>query len=190
MTAEGFNPAMRDEIDARFGLSGAHKHASVTRAQRKNVAGPRQILRARLRIDRGKDGDGAVGGADACGDTQSPINRFGERGAVHRGVDRRHQRQMQLVAAILRKRQADQPARVLRHEIDGFRRDLFGGHREVAFVFAVLVIDEHNHPPLADVFDSLFHGGKFRLIGHSLIRIPSTLPARRPVAADVTTADR
>ena len=151
------------EIDARFGLSGANEHASIPRAQRKNVAGPRKILRPRLGIDRGENGDRAVGRADACRDAETSVDRFGERGAVHRSIDRRHQRQMQLVAAIFGERQADQPARILRHEIDGFRRDFFGGHREVAFVFAVFVVDEDNHPPLADVFDSLFDGGEFLL---------------------------
>ena len=58
------------EVDGSFGLSGADEHAAIARAQRKHVAGARKILRARFGIDGGKNGDGAVGGADAGGDAE------------------------------------------------------------------------------------------------------------------------
>jgi hypothetical protein len=49
---------------------------------------------------------------------------------------------------------------VLGHEVDGIGGDLFGGHGEVAFVFAVLVVDEDDHAALADLFDGFFDGGE------------------------------
>src|SRR5208282_4655563 len=38
-------------------------------------------------------------------------------------------------------------------EIDGFRRDLFRRHRQVAFVLAVLVVHEDDHPPMPNILD-------------------------------------
>src|SRR5579862_2311755 len=67
---------------------------------------------------------------------------------------------MKLVDAFRRKRQADQPAPVDGHEVDGLGRDELGGHGKVAFVFAVLVIDDDQHAAGADLFDRLGDGGK------------------------------
>ena len=75
-------------------------------------------------------------------------------------IDRRHQREMEFVAAFFGEREADQAAAVLGHEIDGFGSDFFGGHSEVAFVFAVFVVDEDDHAALADFFDGFFDGGE------------------------------
>ena len=52
------------------------------------------------------------------------------------------------------------PRRVLGHEVDGFGGDFFGGHGEVAFVFAVFVVDEDDHASLANFFDGFFDGGE------------------------------
>ena len=43
-------------------------------------------------------------------------------------------------------------------------RDLFGGHGEVAFVFAVLVVDEDDHAALADLFDGFFDGSELGVV--------------------------
>ena len=144
-------------------MAGADEHAAVARAQRKDVAGAGEILRARLWIDGGEDGDGAIGGADAGGDAEAAVDGFAEGGAVDRGVDRRHERQVELVAAVFGERQADQAAGVLGHEVDGFGGDFFGGHGEVALVFAVFVVDEDDHAALANFFDGFFNGGEFGL---------------------------
>ena len=74
---------------------------------------------------------------------------------------------MQLVAAIFGERHADQTAAELGHEVDGFGRDFFGGHGQVAFVFAVLVVDEDDHAALADFFDGFFDGGEFLSLAHA-----------------------
>jgi hypothetical protein len=155
------------EIDAGFSLPSADEHPSIAGAQRENMPGPREILRPSLGIDGGEDGDRAVGRADASRDAKAPVDRFRERSAVHRRVDRRHKRQMKLVAAVFGERQADQPARILRHEVDRLWRDFLGGQRQVAFVLAVFIVDEDNHASLADVFDGLFNRGEFGLVGHS-----------------------
>jgi len=50
---------------------------------------------------------------------------------------------------------------MLGHEVDGFRRNLLRGHGQIAFVFAVLVVDQHDHPPVADFLDRLFHAAEW-----------------------------
>ncbi|MOA47037.1 hypothetical protein D3C78_1696270 [compost metagenome] len=52
--------------------------------------------------------------------------------------------------------QADQSAGFARHEVDRFRRAFLRGQQQVAFVLAVLVIDQEDHPALAEVFDNFF----------------------------------
>ena len=53
-----------------------------------------------------------------------------------------HQREIQFVATLFGEREADQPTAELGHEVDGVGRNLLGGHGQVAFVFAVFVVDE------------------------------------------------
>src|SRR5260221_11025477 len=47
-------------------------------------------------------------------------------------------------------RQANQAAAKLGHEVDGFGRDFLSGEGEVAFVFAVFVVDDDDHAAGAD----------------------------------------
>ena len=68
-----------------------------------------------------------------------------------RSVLRRHLPEAQVLQPLLGHGQADQAASVLGHEVDGFGRDLLGGHRQVAFVLAVLVVDDHDHAAGADL---------------------------------------
>ena len=49
---------------------------------------------------------------------------------------------------------------MLGHEIDGVRRDLFGGQGEVAFVLAVLVVHDDDHASGADLFNGGFNVAK------------------------------
>src|SRR2546426_455245 len=56
----------------------------------------------------------------------------------------------------------DVAAAVLGHEVDRLRRDLVGGHHEIALVLAVLVVNDHEDAPLADLLDRLLDGRKPR----------------------------
>jgi hypothetical protein len=69
-------------------------------------------------------------------------------------------RQAQRVTDLGAKRQADQAAGVLGHEVDRFGADFFGGYAEVAFILAVLVVDDHEHPPGPEILDGLRDGGE------------------------------
>ncbi len=80
-----------------------------------------------------------------------------------RGVVAHHRRQVELVAALLGERQADQPAAEAGHEIDRLRRHFLGGDRQVALVLAILVVHEDDHAPAPELLHRLFDGGKRRL---------------------------
>ena len=123
-----------------------------------------EILGTSFRVDRGEDSDGAVRGADAGGDAHFCVDGFGESRAMDARVDQRHERQMEFIAALLGEREADQAAAKLGHEVDGFGRDFFGGHGEVAFVFAVFVVDQDDHAALSDFLDGFFYGGENGLV--------------------------
>src|SRR5260370_11871291 len=155
------------EVDGGFGLASADENATLARTQRKNVAGAREVLRLRFWIDGRENGDGAIGSTDSRADAHASVHRFGESSAVNRSVDGRHEREVKFVAALFGERQADQAATVLGHKVDGVGGDFFGGHGEVAFVFAVLVVDEDDHAALADLFDGFFDGSEhFRFVSH------------------------
>src|SRR5262249_52544016 len=68
-----------------------------------------------------------------------------------------------LVAALRRERQTDQTAPFLGHEVDRLRGDELGGHRQVALVLAVRIVDDDHHLALADVLDRVGDRGKRRL---------------------------
>jgi len=115
----------------------------------------------------GEDGDGAVGGADAGRNADARVDGLGKSGAVRGSVDGRHEREVQLIAAVFGEGHAHQAAAVLGHEVDGFGGDFLGGYGQVAFVLAVLVVYQHNHAALANFLHGFFHSSKGRLaLGH------------------------
>src|SRR3989442_15913273 len=158
--ARGAEPGNARKVHRGFGLAGANEHTAVARAQRKDMARTGKVLGLGLGIDGGKDGGGAVGGGDAGGDAVARVNGFAEGGAVGGSVDGGHEREMEFVAALFGQREADQAAGVLGHEVDGVGRDFIGGHGQVAFVFAVLVVHQDDHAALANVFDGFFDSGE------------------------------
>src|SRR6185312_5897306 len=55
-------PREAREVDGGFRLASANEYAALFRAQREDVARPREITRSSSRVDGGEDGLGAVGG--------------------------------------------------------------------------------------------------------------------------------
>ena len=108
----------------------------------------------------------AVVSRDAGGDAVLGVDGLGERGAEVGGVLGRHLAEAKVVEALLGHGQADQAAAVLGHEVDGFRRDLLGGHGQVALVFAVFVVDDHDHAAGADVLQRGLDIAKWGVRGH------------------------
>ena len=76
------------------------------------------------------------------------------------GIVTRHRRQAELAHPLGIEREADEPAPMLRHEIDMLCRHMLRGHDKVALVLAVFVIDEDKHAPRAGFFEDVFDGGK------------------------------
>ncbi len=141
-------------------MPGADQHAAVLRDEREDVARRHDMLRPLGRIDRHRDGARAVGGRNAGGDPVLRLDRGGEGGFVPGAVVPAHQLQAKLLHAGLGKRQADEPAAVLRHEVDRIRRRHLRGDDEVALVLPVLVIDQDEHPAVARRVDQLFGAGE------------------------------
>ena len=117
------------EVDGGLGLARALEHAAGARAQREDVAGLDEVLRRPRRVDRDLDRARAVGRGDAGRDAFARLDRDRERGAERRLVLLRHLAEAELVAALLGQAEADQPARLLRHEVDRLRGRELGGDR-------------------------------------------------------------
>ena len=154
-------PGDAREVDGRFGLTRAHHHAAGARAQRKHVAGPRQIGRA-ASPDRSRARTVAARSPAEMPVVVRPFASIGTQNAVSKrdGVLRDHQRDLELVEPLRRHRQADQAAAVSRHEVDRLGRDLLGGDRQIALVLAILVVDDDDHPAGADRVDRVLDPGE------------------------------
>ena len=153
--AGGVEAGQPREIDAGFRMPGPHQHAALARDQREDVAGRDDVVEVLGRVDGRGDGARAVVRGDAGGDALARLDGDGERRAVARLVLARHVLEAQLRRALRRQRQADQAATMLGHEIDGVGRRHLRGDDEVAFVLAVLGVDQDDHAPVAQVLDDL-----------------------------------
>ena len=143
-------------VDGRFGMTRAHQHAAVARDQREDVARRHDLLAALARVNRHRDRTGAIGGGDAGRHAVARLDRNGEGRLVPRAVMAAHQPQPERVDARLGHRQADQPAPVPRHEVDLLRRRHLRGDDQIAFILAILVIDQDEHPAVLRLVDDLF----------------------------------
>ena len=133
------------EIDGGFGLAGAYQYPSLAGAEGEDVAGTGEVVGAGVGADRYLDGVGAVGGGDAGSDAFAGLDGLREGGAEARGVVLRHGAEAHVVCAFLGEGEADEAAAEAGHEVDGFGGAELGGEGEVAFVLAVLVVDEDDH---------------------------------------------
>ncbi len=119
------------------------------------MAGRDDVVEVLGGVDGRGDGERAVVRGDAGGDALARLDGDREGRAVARLVLARHVLEAQLGRALARQRQADQAAAVLGHEVDG----VGGGHlrrdHEIAFVLAVLGVDQDDHAPVAQVLDDL-----------------------------------
>ena len=145
-------------------MSGTDKHAAILGDQREDVAGRHDVPEVLGGIDGDGDGMRAVMRRDAGAYAFARLDGHGEGRGVARAVRARHQLEMKLLGAVGVERQADKPAAMLGHEIDGVRRCHLRGDDEVALVLALLCIDEDEHAPVAGVFDDLLDGGQRRVI--------------------------
>jgi hypothetical protein len=83
------------------------------------------------------------------------LDRHREGGAEAARVLLRHKLQAEPLNLLVLHGEADQPAAVFRHEIDGFRRRHLGRDHQVALVLPILVVDQDEHAPVARFVDDL-----------------------------------
>ena len=150
------------QVDGAFGLPGALQDAASAGAQGEHVAGANKVFGLGLGVDGGEDGGGAVGRGNAGGDAAARLNGYrkggAEEGRVLDVLD--HLRHLQFGQTFRGQRQADQPAPVGGHEIDGLGRYLLGRHGQVALILAVFVVDQNDHTALSHVFQGFLDGVK------------------------------
>ena len=140
--------------------------------------------------DGGANGAGAVGGGDAGGDAVGGLDGDGEGRLERRGVVDHHQRQLELADPLLGQREADEPAALTGHEVDGLRSHLLGRHHEVALVLAVAVIGDDDHLALLDLSDGLLDQRDASLLGawHACPSWPDRGPGASPPTGRVREA--
>jgi len=157
ITPEGSSPASaKDRLTPPSGRPAPV--AALFGPQREDVPGARKVVRPRLGIHRRQNRPCPVGGGDTRRDAHPGIDRLAKRRPEIRSIVRRHERQSQGVASLRCQRQADQSPTVSRHKINDFGRDLLGCEGEVAFVFAVFVVDDDQHAPGARLFKGFRDG--------------------------------
>src|SRR5205823_5937028 len=119
-----------------------------------------EILGLRVGIDGDLNRARTIRRRDPGRDTLARLDGDGESGAVRRLVPLRHLAKAELVAAVLGEAEADEPTRLLRHEVDRVGCGELGRDREVTLVLAVGRVDDDDELAVADVLDRLFDGGE------------------------------
>src|SRR6267378_3312576 len=138
-----------------------------------------QVSWPRRRINRHFDGVRAIISRNPGCDALPRVNRLAERSPILRSIFRRHRTNPQMIQPLFRHCKADQSSPILRHKVDGFRRNLLSRQGKIAFVFAIFVVDDHNHPPSADLFDRRGNVSKWGGMRHTArILAPETGQSR------------
>ena len=165
--AGGLQPGQPGQVHGRFGVTRAAQHALLPGAQGVDVSRTPQVGRPGRGIGQRADRGGAVVDRDARrAAVAQQVRRHREGRAEQRGVVLLHHVQLELRAALFRQRGAQHAAALLEHEVHDLGRDLFGGDDEVAFVLAVLVIDDDDDLSVPEVLDDLLYAIERRLLCH------------------------
>src|SRR5262249_1480830 len=154
----GIKPGKPRKIDGGLSVAGANEHAALLGDEREHMAGSHNVAIVLGRIDGDGNGVGAVMRRDAGRHAFARFDRYGEGRGMPDAVRARHHLEMELLGALGCERKANQPAAVLCHEVDGVWRRHLRGNDEVAFVFALLGIDQDEHAAVARVLDHLLDG--------------------------------
>ena len=158
------------EVDGGFGLAGANEDSAAAGAKREDMAGAGEVVRGGARINGDLDGAGAVVGGDSGGDTFARFDSFSKCGAEAGGVLVGHGAEAEVVSALLGEGKADEASSVTGHEVDGLGSDELGGKSEVAFILAVLVVDNDDHAAGADFFQGSGNIGEGGGLHASIVR--------------------
>ena len=111
------------------------------------MSGSRQVRRPSGRINGDLNGVRAIVCRYSGAHSVAGIDRFTESCSIIRGIFGRHRADAQAFKPLFGHGQANQPATVPGHKVDGFGSNFFGGQGQIAFVFAIFVIHNDNHAP-------------------------------------------
>ncbi len=190
ITPEGFSPAIRAR-STEASVCPARTSTPPLRARSgKTWPGRAKIADRWPSVDGRANGVRPVSGGDAGRHAFARLNRLGKRRAKARGVLLRHGKEAQMIGALLGQREADQPAAVAGHEVDGLRRHVLGGQGQVALVLAVLVVDHNHHAPGADFGQRAGNVGKGRLEVRGVCGMATLLILAHAQAANSKSAAR
>ncbi len=143
------------EVNGAFGLSCADEDPAIACAEGEDVARAGEVGRFCVVGDCGLDGVCAVGGTDARGSALCGVDGDGEGGVEASGVIDDLRVKCEGVAFVAGERQAYKASAEFGHKVDDLRCNLFGGADEVAFVFAVFVIDKDDDFACAKVIEDV-----------------------------------
>ena len=138
--------------------------ATLDGTKRQDVSGLHQLERFGRRIGQDPTGARAIGCRDAGGDAVAGVHRDRVRGPHEFAVVRGHQRDPEPVEGRSGHGRAHVATGVADEEPHQLRGRLAGGEDDVAFVLAVLVIDDDDRLPGLEVGQRTFDG--VQLHGH------------------------
>ena len=162
ITPEGLSPASRARSTAASVCPDRTSTPPWRARSGKHVAGPQQVLWLGLGRDRRQHRGCAIGGRDAGAGLAARVDRHADRRLAQRRVDGHLERDLERVEPLRRQRQTHLAAAVGHHEVDDVWRDPLGRNGQIAFVLAVLIVDDDHHLAVADGGDRLVDGGKRR----------------------------
>ena len=162
--ARGIEPGQARNVDRRFGMSRADQHPAIACDQREHVARGDDVLAPSRRVDCDGDGARAVCGADPGGHAFARFDADGEGGFMAATVAAAHQFEAQRLDPRALERQADKSAAVGRHEVDRIGRGHLRRDHQIALVLAVLIVDQHEHAPVARFLDDFLDRDEDRRI--------------------------
>src|SRR4029434_941578 len=92
-------------------------------------------------------------GGDARADAATGVDGNCEGGAEIRRVVGHLRRQVELVTTFFCKWETNQTTGMTGHEIDDLGSDLLGCADEIAFILSIFVVNDNDHPSVADLCD-------------------------------------
>ena len=158
--AGGVQSGQLAQVDGGLGVATAAQHAVVLGIEGVDVSRSAEGLRRAGGVGEGAYGGGAVVGADARGAAFELVDGDGEGCAQHAGVVAHLARQVEFLAAADGDGCAEHATGILQHEVHHLGGNLLGGADEVALVLAVLVVDNNDEAPLAEVGDGVGDGAQ------------------------------
>jgi hypothetical protein len=160
--SRGIHTCEPSQIHRGFSMTYALQHSALSRSEGKDVAGSPEIGWHRGWIDRDLNGLCAILRADAgrYAEPMGSIYAYRKRGALLLGVLVALLWKTQLVGALACEREADESAGVSNHEVYALGRNQWRRTDKVAFVLAILIVGNQDHPARLDVRHRLFNRSK------------------------------